>query len=92
MDVGIAELVKHVTKFIERAEHGEEIVIKRHGKTVARLIQPEPKKKRQLGTLKGLITLKPGWDEPIPIGEWDAVSEITGAGQRKPKGKKAKGA
>lgn len=88
MDVGIAELVKHVTKFVERAEHGEEIVITRHGKTVARLVQPEPKKKRQLGTLKGLVTLRPGWDEPIPISEWEAGREASST-SRGPKAKKA---
>jgi prevent-host-death family protein len=47
--------VKHVTKLVERAEHGEDVVITRHGKAVAKLIAVErAKEKRRFGTLKGL--------------------------------------
>lgn len=72
MDVGIAELVKHVTKLVERAEHGEEIVITRHGRAVAKLTPPEsPKQKRQFGALKGKIKLNAGWNEPLPLEMWE---------------------
>src|SRR3954468_778473 len=72
MEVGITELVKHVTKLVERAEHGEEIVITRHGRPVAKLTPSErPKQKREFGTLKHQVKLNAGWDEPMPLEMWD---------------------
>jgi len=76
MEVGIAELVKHVTKLVEQAEHGEEIIVKRHGKAVAKLtgIEP-PKAKRQFGVLKDTVKLYEGWDRDLPVGLWEALAE-----------------
>jgi prevent-host-death family protein len=76
MEVGIAELVKHVTKLVERAEHGEEIIVKRHGKAVAKLTGIEqPKAKREFGVLKDTVTLYDGWDQDLPLGLWEALRE-----------------
>lgn len=73
MDIGIAELVKSVTKLVERAEHGEDITITRHGKPVAMLTRPpQVRRKPKLGTGTGLIELLPGWDKPLPTELWDA--------------------
>lgn len=76
MEVGIAELVKHVTKLVEQAEHGEEIIVKRHGKAVAKLTGIEqPKAKRQFGVLKDTVKLYDGWDQDLPLDQWDALRE-----------------
>ncbi len=76
MNVGIAELVKTVTKLVEQAEHGENITITRHGKPVAMLTQPPAtSRKPKLGTGTGLIELLPGWDKPLPADMWDAYKK-----------------
>ncbi len=81
MDVGIAELVKQLTKLVERAEHGEEIVIKRHGKAVAKLIPAvEPRRAPRFGTLKNVISMAPGWNDDLPLQDWDVFRE-EGPGQ-----------
>lgn len=73
MEVGIADLVKSVTKLVERAEHGENITITRHGKPVAMLTQPSKVRRNpKLGTGTGLIELLPDWDKPLPAELWDA--------------------
>jgi hypothetical protein len=47
---------------VERGAAGEEVVITRRGKAVARLEAP---RRVRLGTMRGRIVLKPGWDAPI---------------------------
>ena len=65
MQVNIHEAKTHLSKLLERAASGEEIVIARAGKPVARLVpvaeNPEP---RPLGLLKGQIWLADDWDSP----------------------------
>ena len=60
MEVEIADLAKSVTKWVERAERGENITITQHGKPVAMLTQPPKlRRKPKLGTGSGLIELLP---------------------------------
>jgi prevent-host-death family protein len=62
--VNIHEAKTHFSKLLARVSEGEEIVIARNGKAVARLvpIQPEPKQ-RPLGIFKGQIWMAPDFDE-----------------------------
>jgi antitoxin (DNA-binding transcriptional repressor) of toxin-antitoxin stability system len=47
-------------------EAGEEVVITRHGQPVAQITPPPAVKRQvQLGAMKDLIRLYPGWDDPI---------------------------
>ena len=61
--VNIHEAKTHLSRLVERVEAGEEIVIARGGRPVARLVplgrrtQPRP-----LGLLRGQIHLGPDWD------------------------------
>lgn len=60
----------HFSALLHRVEQGEEIVIARNGKPVARLVPIEergesPRPKRELGLFKGQIVLHPGWDDPM---------------------------
>lgn len=75
MEVGIAELVKHITKMVERAEHGQDIVITRHGKAVAKLTPTEkPREKRKFGTLKGIgRVIDPNWADPMTEEEFNKL-------------------
>ncbi len=54
----------NLSRLIERAEAGEEIVIGRAGKPVARLVPYVPQRPNRLfGALKGQIRILPGFDE-----------------------------
>jgi len=61
----IHEAKTHFSKLVERAAAGEEIVIAKAGKPVARLVPyADPGvPKRKPGSLKGKIRILPGFDE-----------------------------
>lgn len=54
--VQIAEAKAHLSALIEQVEAGEEVVIARRGRPVARLI-PEPRQQRSV-----IEVLQPAWD------------------------------
>jgi prevent-host-death family protein len=63
--VNIHNAKTHLSRLVERVEAGEEIVIARGGKPVARLVPLGLRTRpRQLGTLRGKIWLAPDWDSP----------------------------
>lgn len=54
----------NLSRLLERAEAGEEIVIGRAGKPIAKLVPYVPDRpKRIFGRLKGQIRILPGFDE-----------------------------
>jgi prevent-host-death family protein len=61
----IHEAKTHFSKLVERAQAGEEIVIGKAGKPVARLgpYAAPARPKRKPGSLKGKIRILPGFDE-----------------------------
>ncbi len=60
----IHEAKTHFSKLVERAEAGEEIVIGRAGRPVARLVPfDRPIGGRQPGLLRGRIRMSPDFDE-----------------------------
>ena len=64
MSVNIHEAKTHLSRLVDRAAAGEEIVIARAGKPVARLVALErPVRDRQLGTARGQIWIAPDFDE-----------------------------
>lgn len=65
--VNIHEAKTHLSRLVEQAAKGKEIVIAKSGKPVARLVAlaPVARKKRKPGALKGRIRLMPGWDAPM---------------------------
>lgn len=60
----VHEAKSNLSRLLEQVERGEEVVIARHGKPVARLV-PVLQAKRTLGSMSGLITAQSGWDAPI---------------------------
>lgn len=61
--VNIHEAKTHFSKLVERVEAGEEIVIARSGRPVAKLVPYVGRKEpRKLGTLRGKIWMAPDWD------------------------------
>lgn len=68
MDVSIAEAKNRLSELIRAVEGGDRVVITRHGKPVARLTPPPPKRRQvRLGAMKDRIRLLPGWDAPIDL-------------------------
>ena len=69
--MNIHEAKTHFSQLIEEVERGEEIVIARAGKPVAKLVpveaDPPP---RKLGFLKGQIWISEDFDDPLPWDEW----------------------
>ena len=56
-----------LSELIDRAQSGEEFVISRHGKAVAKLVGYRPKHvNRRPGLLRGKIKFRKGWDDPLP--------------------------
>jgi len=65
--VNIHDAKTHFSKLLTRVESGEEIVIAKAGKPVARLSPLVRKiKKREPGSAKGKVVLKKGFMEPLP--------------------------
>lgn len=57
----------HLSRLIDRAAAGEEIVIARHGKPVARLVAwTAPSQPRMPGLLRGRLEIAPDFDAPLP--------------------------
>lgn len=63
--VNIHEAKTHLSRFVDQAAAGEEIIIARAGKPVARLapLLPAASVPRELGLGKGQFTLPEGFDE-----------------------------
>ena len=65
--VNIYEAKTTLSKLIERAAAGEDVILARGGKPVARLTQLEPaKRKVRFGLLKGKIRVSKDFDAPLP--------------------------
>jgi prevent-host-death family protein len=66
--VNIFQAKTNLSKLIEQVEQGEDVIIARAGKPVARLTKLEPEKKREIrfGALKGKIWIAEDFDDPLP--------------------------
>ncbi len=71
MEVNIHEAKTHLSRLIEKALTGEDIVIAKAGRPLVRLMVIPPKPKRELGTAKGLIRWKAGWEKSLTPAELD---------------------
>lgn len=64
--VNIHEAKTHFSKLVDRAMHGEEVIIARSGAPVVKLIAIQNKKpKRVPGALKGKIRISDDFDAPL---------------------------
>ncbi|KIC70943.1 type II toxin-antitoxin system Phd/YefM family antitoxin [Candidatus Protochlamydia amoebophila] len=65
--VNIHEAKTQFSKLVESAMNGEETIIAKSGKPVARLVPISSEKpKRRLGVLKGKIKIADDFDAPLP--------------------------
>lgn len=62
--VNIHAAKTHLSRLLERVEAGEEIVIGRAGKPIARIVPYVPRRRRRtFGAMRGQIRILPGFDE-----------------------------
>jgi prevent-host-death family protein len=68
--VNVHEAKTHLSKLLDRAEAGEEIVIAKAGRPVAKLVPFAPQGPRRPGLLKGRVGAE--FFEPLPEKELEA--------------------
>ena len=67
MEVNVHEAKTHLSKLLERVVLGEEVIIAKAGKPVAKLVPVDTNpKKRIIGTAKGEFVVPDGFDDPLP--------------------------
>jgi prevent-host-death family protein len=54
-----------LSEILDKVSAGEEIVITRHGKAVAKIIPIVQTGKRELGFASSEVGFLPGWDQPL---------------------------
>ncbi len=65
--VNIYEAKTHFSKYVEQAESGQDVIIARGGKQVARLTSIEPKKNPvRFGVIKGKVQVSADFDDALP--------------------------
>ncbi len=62
--VNIHQTKTHLSKLVEEVEGGEEVIIARAGRPVARLVPLQPP--RRLGLLRGRLAVPEDFDAPLP--------------------------
>ncbi len=67
MEVNIHEAKTHLSRLLERVAMGEEVVIAKAGKPVAKLVPlDEQPRMRVLGSAKGEFTVPDDFNDPLP--------------------------
>jgi prevent-host-death family protein len=64
-EVNIHEAKTHLSRLVERVQQGEEVIIAKAGRPIAKLVKIEPTSKRVLGSATGTIKFTPGWEAPL---------------------------
>lgn len=71
--INVYEAKTKLSELLDRAAAGEEIVIARHGRPIARLVAYKPRtRKRKLGVLAGKLQVPDDFDDPLPDDVLDA--------------------
>jgi prevent-host-death family protein len=67
--VNMHEAKTNLSKLVEEAERGEDILLARAGKVVARIVALRPARTRELGQWKGKVRMADDFDAPLPEDE-----------------------
>lgn len=90
MQVNVHEAKTKLSQLLERVEAGEEVIIARAGRPVARLVLVSTPRRRTLGAHAGAIRIAPDFDElPADVlaafeGEGRAESARTRSSKKRP--------
>jgi prevent-host-death family protein len=79
VEVNIYEAKTNLSKLLDRVMVGEEIIIAKSGKPMAKLVRIDAPTKRVLGSAAGSIQYHEGWDAPMTDDELDV---FLGAGRK----------
>jgi prevent-host-death family protein len=71
VEVNIHEAKSNLSKLIERARAGDEVIIAKAGTPMVRLVPVDSPRKPIFGSAKGQIVFKKGWDAPMTKRELD---------------------
>ena len=72
VEVGVHEAKTHLSRLLMRVAAGEDIVITRSGRPVARLVPVARTGKRRLGLDRGQVFIADDFDAPLPDDLLDA--------------------
>ncbi len=64
--VNVHEAKTHLSRLLTRVARGEEVVIAKAGKPIARLVPIAPRRERVLGFDAGRIVIAEDFDAPLP--------------------------
>ena len=64
--VNVHEAKTHLSRLLAQVEAGEDVVIARNGKPVAKLVQIRERGQPIFGSMKGLIELDDSFFDPLP--------------------------
>ncbi len=65
--VNMHEAKTHLSRLVERARRGEEVIIAKAGKPVARIVPiASERRQRRPGSAVGKVKLAPDFHEPLP--------------------------
>ena len=70
--VDLRDADTQLSRLVARVEGGEEVVIARAGRPIARLVPVQPAGPRRPGALKGRIRIDETFHDPLPSDEVDA--------------------
>jgi prevent-host-death family protein len=70
VEVNIHQAKTHLSRLIERALQGEEVIIAKAGKPVVKLVRIRPAGNRRVfGSAAGTVWFAEGWDAPLTDAE-----------------------
>jgi prevent-host-death family protein len=78
--VNVHEAKTHLSRLLERAHRGEEIILAKGGKPYARLVPLEDSVPREPGAMKGRWNITDAFFEPLPEEELDAWNDGSSSG------------
>ncbi len=64
--IGVHEAKTHLSRLLRRVAAGEEIVLARGGRPIARLVPVERRERRVLGQDRGIFEVPNDFDAPLP--------------------------
>jgi prevent-host-death family protein len=72
MIVSVHAAKTQLSKLLDLIEEGEEVVIARHGRPVARLVRAKSAAKPQFDAMRGGFSWEEGWEQAMTPGEADS--------------------
>ncbi len=70
--VNVHEAKTQLSRLLAQVEDGQEVVIARNGKPVARLVSCNSRGKREFGSLAGQVSIDDNFFDPLPEAELTA--------------------